>query len=123
MTHDHSASFIDISGHETKGRALVEDLELRERFKRASLRGATFFGIAFVGIFVPFLHFVITPAFAIVGIVAFVMTIRQEKIVPFITGDCPSCGAKIEFRRHKFGVVLKDVCPSCRQMLKIHVSP
>ncbi len=80
-------------------------------------------GAAFVGIFVPFLHFIITPGFVLVAAIAFALTIRQDKIVPLISGPCPACGQMVEFTNRKFASIQKDACPSCRHVLKIELSP
>ncbi|MES2965357.1 MAG: hypothetical protein V4760_15845 [Bdellovibrionota bacterium] len=122
MSRDFEASLTDISGRSSIGRAHVVDVDMNERFKRAAKRGLAFFGVAIVFLPVPLIHFVLPPIFLIVSIAAFVTTFRQTRIVPSIDGTCPACGAIVEFKNHRFDGHQKDVCPSCRQHLKIQFS-
>lgn len=121
MNHDLEAIMTDISGHTSKGRARVLDLDVNARLRRAAIRGLAFLGVALVFLPVPLIHFVLPPVFFVVSIAAFVTTFRQTRIVPSISGSCPACGTAVDFKNHRFEGLQKDVCPSCRQHLKIQI--
>lgn len=117
----YEARLTDISGHSSIGRADVVDLDYDQRMKRAMKRAGGFFLAGLVFVPIPFIHFFVPPIFFAFSVYAFFQTLKQLKMVPTIKGSCPNCSADVEFKNHRFAGFQKDVCPSCRQQLKIEI--
>jgi hypothetical protein len=113
--------FINLSAESTPAQLKVIEFTKEQRIDRAAKRLGLFWGIGILCILIPFLHFFLVPSFLIVGIYALVTTLEEHKFILSADGLCPSCKKNISFRKLKYKLGLKDVCPQCRQDLKISV--
>jgi hypothetical protein len=118
-----NCTYTDVSGQSTQGQAQLESLSTGARVARASKRAAIFWAIALVCVLIPMLHFVLVPAFLLIGIIMFAKTMSQAQLIWNADGECPACHAKTHFDGPINAVESKEICPSCRTLLKIKPAP
>ncbi|NOY63425.1 MAG: hypothetical protein GXP10_09815 [Gammaproteobacteria bacterium] len=63
-----------------------------DRMRRAVKTLAIMWGIALVTLFIPLAHFVLVPAFLIMGPILAVKRYKLAEVVEKATGACPKCG-------------------------------
>ena len=115
-------TFTDVSGASTQGEANLETLSSNERLFRSTKRSAIFLAIAVICILIPMLHFVLVPGFLILSIVTFIRTMKESELVRKAQGECPACHQLAEFKGPISANGSKEICPHCRQLLKIKIS-
>lgn len=89
------------------------------RLIRAFKALALFWAIAIFCILIPMLHFVLVPAFLLVGIFMF---FQQMGIHYYLIGGqirCPSCEKEFDLKPVAFDWPKRDICPYCRADLTI----
>ena len=90
------------------------------RLLRALGALAAFWGAAVPAVFVPGAHFVLVPSFLALGVIFFVMRLRQRWAIDSVTGPCPRCGTTQPFVPGSRRVVAQQVtCPACRNNLAL----
>lgn len=95
---------------------LSQSLKLKSAAKWISI----FVTLAIASVFVPILHFVLVPAFLIAAVVAGVKAYSQKADLQNVRGNCPNCGADISIERVRIKKVSGEICPQCRDFLKVH---
>lgn len=94
------------------------------RVARALKGAAVFWAVAAGCVFLPVLHFVLVPAFLIVGIVAGLRNLRDEEIVSRVHGACPRCGLKQDFAAgNRLTPTWTLDCPACHNSLTLTLNP
>jgi hypothetical protein len=83
------------------------------------LVGGFLFGAACI--LIPVLHFITTWALPLLGVVMFMKTIATRVEVRNIEGICPSCGEGFALSGGALHDPRWQVCPKCRQPLRIDV--
>lgn len=90
-----------------------------DRTRRAIVALAGFWALAIVSIFIPALHFVLVPAFLLIGPIAAVLLARQKSTVLGGRGVCPACSEPFFIEGGTESWPLQDVCESCRAAVTI----
>jgi len=81
----------------TQALMTVAELSPAARFGRGVRGLATGWGAAVVAVFLPILHLVLVPTFAVGGVVAAVVLGRQSRRVMELHGRCPRCLTEQDF--------------------------
>lgn len=106
----------------TVARVGVERHAYAARFKRALLRLAACWGIGALCILIPIAHFVLVPAFAVLGIVLFFRALGERASIVSVEGSCPRCKSTRPFiAGGKLMTSSKVQCPECRNELDLGV--
>ncbi len=95
---------------------LSQSLKIQAAAKWISI----FVSLAVASVFVPILHFILVPAFLIAAVVVGVKAYTQKADLQNISGNCPNCGAALLIKRVRIKKVSGEICPQCRDFLKIH---
>jgi len=94
------------------------------RLGRALKGAAVFWAVAAGCVFLPGLHFVLVPAFLVIGIVVGLRNLRDVEIVSRVHGACPRCGLEQDFAA---GTRLAPTwtldCPACHNNLTLTLEP
>ncbi len=92
-----------------------------ERLKSAAKWFAIFMGLAVAFVFVPILHFILVPAAVLAAIFVSTKAYSQKADLLNLNGACPNCGAMISIAKVRIKKVSGEICPQCRDYLKIHI--
>lgn len=95
------------------------DLSQAEKTKTAVKWFAVFFALAVFSVFVPILHFVLVPSFLIAAVVVGMRAYSQKADLTNLRGNCPNCSSAISLERVRIKRVTREICPQCRDFLKI----
>jgi hypothetical protein len=93
-----------------------------DRLKHAVLALAACWGIAALTVLIPIAHFVLVPAFFVLGIVLFAKKLGEHATFVGLTGTCPRCQATGPFEvsgRAKARAAAQ--CGSCMNQLGLSV--
>jgi hypothetical protein len=107
-----------------EGTAVVVDRSPGARIGRALLGLAIVWFFMFLGVFVPGFHFVIVPTLFVVGIVVFVLKLKEHHSLVEVRGRCPRCKDAVE-RSYPESGTFKDGrkirCPQCAEPMTLVV--
>jgi len=107
---------------ESTGTALLEIWDQGER-KRRGLKGLVIcWCIAVATIFLPLVHFVAVPVFAVLGPFVYLHVIKQPGRVVGIEATCPFCQKPLSVANAKMEWPLRLVCASCFEPLRVEKS-
>ncbi len=110
----------ELSGRTGSMEVAVLQLNVQERRKRAAKAAGISWGLAFVTLFFPIVHFVLVPLFLIGGFVIFYILYRRDRIYLERAYSCPKCAAPIVFlSRSEVSWPHEEICPKCRTMLRL----
>ncbi len=120
MTDQKIELVTEVDGLKTHGYAYRRDLPRDERLKRSAKMFGVFFGLAFFGVFVPLLHFILPPLFLIAGGVFFWSTWLETGEV--LSGEyiCPNCKHVMTFPREAEEWPKIQRCGACSFMLRTY---
>jgi hypothetical protein len=99
----------------------------RNPLARAGRAAAALFGLWAVAlgcIFLPIMHFVLVPSFAIAGVVAAIVRAREDRSLEGVAGVCPRCKVTRHFgkaARFREGKTIH--CDGCGSQLEVHSRP
>jgi hypothetical protein len=82
------------SGEEREAVIEIRTFDRGARVRRAAAGLATWWAVAIGCVFIPVAHFVLVPAFAVMGIVSVVRRLKTLSLVVAARGTCPDCGAE-----------------------------
>jgi hypothetical protein len=116
-----AGQFLSNDGRTSPFQCRMSFLTPVQRARRALKITMFFWFTAAVCILIPALHFVLTPGFAVAGIVAGSLALKVKNTLSDVHGTCPSCGAPIRFERLLLKGKLKEHCPSCRHGFEVQV--
>jgi hypothetical protein len=74
---------------------------------------------AVIALLVPFLHWVLVPALALLGPVVAVRAFANDRQVCGGGGPCPACGAALAFARSATPEAFHQTCTTCRLSLEV----
>jgi hypothetical protein len=95
-----------------------------QRLARAARGAGVFWAVAAGCVFLPGLHFVLVPAFLVVGLAAGVRNLRDVEIVSRVHGACPRCGLEQDFAAgNRLTPTWTLDCPACHNNLTLIVAP
>ena len=97
------------------------NLSEAEKLKAAGKWVGIFLSIAIASVFVPILHFILVPAFSFAAFFVGAQAYSQKADLQNVKGKCPNCGADIQFEKLRIRKVSGEICPQCRDFLKIHI--
>jgi hypothetical protein len=93
-----------------------------QRLTRAAKALGTFWAVAAGCVFLPVLHFVLVPTFAIVGLVMGAARLRDQQTVTRVHGGCPRCGREQDFAfGNRLAATWPLDCPACHTNLQLTV--
>ncbi len=72
-----------------------------------------YFFIAFISIFIPFLHFFTVPGFLFFGVYKFMVTLKTPGVFPEVQFACPSCQKDFKEKNIFFVFPQKLFCKEC----------
>ncbi|RME86578.1 MAG: hypothetical protein D6771_01645 [Zetaproteobacteria bacterium] len=81
---------------QAEGKLAIREYADGERALRALGMLAAFWALAAASVFVPVVHFVSVPGFALLGIVVSVKRWRRRAELVRVVGTCPNCGKPLE---------------------------
>jgi hypothetical protein len=94
------------------------------RLGRAVKGGAVFWAVAAGCVFLPGLHFVLVPAFLVIGIAVGLRNLRDVEIVSRVHGACPRCGLEQAFTAgNRLTPSWTLDCPACHNSLTLTLEP
>jgi hypothetical protein len=105
----------------TTGHVWRRDFTRTDRMTRALKMGGIFFGVTFITLFIPVLHFVLVPLFLLLTVV-FGFNAWMEK-GEVLKGEvlCPNCSEKFLFSREAEGWPKSQRCPKCTFLLSFDI--
>jgi hypothetical protein len=113
------ARLLTIDSRELPVQIPVDDLTTREAMVRALKPLAILWGIAAGFLLMPIIHFVVPPIAFVTGLVLFIKTSLEKKLIRFVELICPVCSKPIVVKDTVYRPEIKIVCESCRNHLKI----
>lgn len=99
--------------HEMAGHVFSQ----QEKMKRALKKLGLFWGIAVLSVFAPVVHFVLVPAFLLLGPFLAAKTYREEVILEACDLPCPECGKTSHFDKISGQWPLTNGCEHCRNRI------
>ena len=112
--------FQDNEGNTRSGSVKTTHYETSDRLTRAVVRLTGFWAAAAVSAFIPLAHFVLVPAFLIVGIMMAVGAYRTDRALNNAMGVCPACQEEVEIKMEADDTIPKwTYCPRCNAPLHI----
>lgn len=103
----------------TQGKAYLRSWNQKERLWRGGKGWLGAWLIGVVAVFLPILHFVLVPLFALLGPFAGFYFYSQTSVILGGVGECPSCGKELEIAKSKPQWPLEDLCLHCRESVTI----
>lgn len=82
-----------------------------------------FWAISLFCIFIPVLHFFLTPIFFLVGILAFLTQYRNTHFIKELHVACPSCQQNLILKKFYFSEDKKITCDHCATQLFFKTTP
>lgn len=104
---------------EQLGMAEIRRLTSKEISKNIAKAIAIYWGIAFFTVFIPVLHFFLTPLFFGIGI--YQIRRAQKTKLQILTGQvpCPKCKETVKLKKADFVVGHTVICQNCVTPIKI----
>ncbi|GEM_PF-649147 len=102
------------SSTSTAGEIEIQYWEKRERTLRALKFTGLCWAAAFISIALPIVHFVLVPAFLLLGPIVGLGVLNRESQILRGSGLCPHCQAPFVIAKAPNQLPLSDVCTSCR---------
>lgn len=91
-----------------------------ERMRRAIRICSVFFVLFIISIFIPVLHFFLSPLFLGLAFWQFFVKLNEKYELNFSQIQCPRCNQNPHLRKEHAKIKLfKDYCPTCRYTLII----
>lgn len=97
----------------------IISLNSSSRMMRALKGLGICWAIAVFCVLIPILHFVLVPAFLLIGIVMFIQQWGQKFY--FVSGSirCPGCQTEMKLKEGAFDWPKREICTGCRSDLRI----
>ena len=114
-------NIVGSSDKASQGDIFIQRLDKSARLRRALKIGAIFWGIGIFCILIPVLHFVLVPAFMLLGPVVGYVIYQTEGMVLGGVGICPNCSEKLPIEKSKEEWPLSDLCTHCHSAVKINL--
>ena len=93
-----------------------------QRLTRAARALVIFWAVAAGCVFLPVLHFVLVPTFAVIGLVMGAARLRDQQTVTRVHGECPRCGREQDFASgNRLAASWPLDCPVCHTNLQLTV--
>jgi hypothetical protein len=89
------------------------------RIGRALRALAICWGFALISVLVPFLHWVLVPALALLGPLVAVRAFANDRQVCGGGGSCPACAMPVVFTRSASPEAFHQTCATCRLSLEV----
>ena len=107
----------------TVAKAVVHEWSMFERFKRAALGLSVMWLLGGASVFFPILHWVLVPAFFILGPVAGVMRFTEQQQLVSMHGSCPRCKVERDYElRLRFNGKRTFTCDGCGNLIEIELA-
>lgn len=90
-----------------------------QRRIRALKSLALWWGLAFVSIFIPILHFVLVPVFLGAGLIIPCVVLGKNSVILGGQGTCPYCSRPFRIARSANRWPLQDICEFCHRHVRI----
>jgi len=105
----------------TTCRVHVRLFALRDRLLRAARVGMLWALAATLALFIPVLHFVLVPAFLLIGLGLGVRALNKHSVATLAQGTCPACAQAVETSLPGQAPTsqLWSLCPHCDERLRI----
>lgn len=97
----------------TQGIVRMQHWNDSERTTRAMIRLAIFWGVAIPSVFIPGVHFCLTPALFVGGPIAAWLAYRQHAAVLGGVGSCPHCQEPVVLDKHPDEWPMQATCDAC----------
>ena len=91
----------------------------RERLMRGGKALALCWGLAIASIFIPVLHFVLVPAFLLIGPFLFYINYKQETGVLGGEVPCPLCQNSVKINSGPVRWPIFDICEQCKASVRL----
>lgn len=75
--------------------------------------------VAFLCLFLPFLHFFLVPALFVLAPIVGAWQLFKDRKISSICGDCPNCQKSLEFGAHKISKKFHLICIYCKEKIKV----
>jgi len=112
----------DEAGESGNGQIYFQVLDSEQRIRQAVKAWGLCWCAAVASVFIPILHFVLVPSFAIAGPVAGYMYYKREKIILGGIVSCPDCRQTFRLSVPSAPFPLWDRCSHCEHLLRIDKS-
>lgn len=122
LTYEVPASLSAFGAPPQPARVSVQTPTPGQRLTRAARALATFWAVAAGCVFLPVLHFVLVPTFAVIGLVMGAARLRDGQTVTRVHGECPRCGREQDFASgNRLAASWALDCPACHTNLQLTV--
>jgi hypothetical protein len=91
-----------------------------QRTMRALKALGLFWGLAILAVFLPVIHFVLVPAFLILGPIFAINTYKQDASIVAKDLSCPECKAILKVSSQKMKWPLLLTCGDCKTRIYLH---
>jgi len=91
----------------------------RERWIRGGKMLAICWGLAVFSVLIPVLHFVLVPAFLLIGPFLFYINYKQESGVLGGEATCPVCNHKVKISSGPVRWPIFDICEQCKSNVRL----
>lgn len=109
----------EYSDKSAEGIVVRREFDQKIRARRAMRTGGILFGLAFLSIAVPILHFVLVPLFLIATPIGALMAYGIESQFVEARAKCPECQCDFKIAKGKPVFPYKDVCATCHRAVII----
>jgi hypothetical protein len=92
-TRVQSFELIGYHGAPTPGRVTIHEFGREQRWRRALVGLAKWWGVALLAVFIPVAHFLLVPGFLGFGAWQFFQRLGTAELAVDAQGICPDCGA------------------------------
>lgn len=109
----------EVLGQKGSGTFARQDLSSHERMIRAARSFAIGFGVTFVTVFIPILHFILVPlGLILTGVFTFTTYMERGQVKD---GEvvCPNCGHKMSFGQQAESWPLAQRCGGCSSLMTV----
>lgn len=121
-TYEVPASLSAFGASPQPARVSVRTPTPGQRLTRAARALVTFWAVAAGCVFLPVLHFVLVPTFAVIGLVMGAARLRDQQTVTRVHGECPRCGREQDFASgNRLAATWALDCPACHTNLQLTV--
>jgi hypothetical protein len=112
-------TLFSLDQRQVSGVALIQEWSQPERLNRALKTLGIFWGLTFVAIFIPGLHFILVPSLFVLGPFLALRAYQIESAIAGGGGPCPHCGKDFALVKAPVKWPLNDLCSNCRTFVKV----
>lgn len=112
-------TFRTYTGKSASGELTLESFRRSRVITRAVLRGLAGLAVSGTTLFIPVVHFFLTPLAVVLTFVIIARTLAEYERIVSGRGSCPECHSRLIIQGRPFKLPFTDRCESCSRAVEV----